>query len=235
MYIYLIAYSSAKALLDHGKNIGLDFANQLFKQFENYPVENKIDYPTSFREVLVTYLDEEIDYDDATKSLLNEVVNLLRQEDSIDWDAATGNLGRNEVFRIVDELKDEIKDKDYWMLIGFCYTVSDFCYNDYETLKKYLNTNRVNKEHIMNEEDRSFLNSLPDQIKVFRGCSKKEIKNGVFRFSWTLDREIAYFFAYKYRRNSNIDCDIVEQIIDKKDVLAYFNDRNEQEILLVPQ
>ena len=33
------------------------------------------------------------------------------------------------------------------------------------------------------------------EINVFRGCSIKEIESGEFGYSWTLDNEVAHFFA----------------------------------------
>jgi hypothetical protein len=47
----------------------------------------------------------------------------------------------------------------------------------------------------MNENERRFLNDLPEQVTIYRGCSQAEIKSKL-RFSWTFRQEkIAQYFC----------------------------------------
>lgn len=235
MYIYLIEYSSAKSLIDNVEKFGVETARQFYEHFKSVEANNKIEYSEDNERIIQEVLSGEMDTDSAYDYLLEEAEFMLRKEENIDWNTVRGNLGRNDVFSLMDKFKNEISDKDYWMLIGYCYTTSDFCYNDYDILKQYLNVDRPKREFIMNKEDREFYFNLPDLLKVYRGCSLTEIENGELRYSWTLNKDIATFFAHEYRRNESVECDVIERTVTKKDILGYFNDRDEQEILLIPR
>jgi hypothetical protein len=185
-----------------------------------------------YSRILDNFIHEKIDKDFAL-DLCDEILfDYLGMEKDIEWSKVGTYLGKDNVFKILDHFKDSITDKDYWCLIRFCYTMSDFCYNDFNMLSSYLECNRQEQQNIMNEHERDFLASLPNEFKVYRGCSLTEIESGLFRYSWTLDADIAHFFAHEYRRNSHLDCKVVEKTIKKNDVLAYFSDREESEILM---
>lgn len=89
-------------------------------------------------------------------------------------------------------------------------------------------------------EDVIFFNNLPDKITVYRGANKVEATEG-FGQSWTLDPDIAEFFAYDYystwsfKNNSyfaNENRCIYQAIIPKDKVLVYTNSRKEYECIL---
>lgn len=85
--------------------------------------------------------------------------------------------------------------------------------------------NNCNRELLMEEEDLAAYNALPDKVTLYRG-QNCELLNGI---SWTLDVEIARKFA------NMCDCEevgILELEIDKKDIIAYTNCRNEQECIV---
>lgn len=89
------------------------------------------------------------------------------------------------------------------------------------------------KELLMTEEDLDVYNGLPDKFTVFRGVNPQNAKYVNYAMSWTLDIEIAKFFANRF--NSDGSGKVYGKVIDKSDVLAYFNTRNEQEVVIIPK
>jgi len=78
--------------------------------------------------------------------------------------------------------------------------------------------------------------SLPQYIKVYRGMTKAESRNKQYGVSWTLDKNVAEFFAYNYMRNydtAKYKKTVISKTINKDDILYYSNNRNEKEIIIL--
>lgn len=80
----------------------------------------------------------------------------------------------------------------------------------------------------MSKMEQKIFSELPDQVIAYRGVSSSAYKYG---FSWTLDKKVAFWYAD--RCGSNNSC-VYEGAFDKKDILCYFDTRNEAEIVIVP-
>jgi hypothetical protein len=78
----------------------------------------------------------------------------------------------------------------------------------------------------MSAEDRKDFKKLPDTFKVYRGYIPGQNKGG---YSYTLNKEKAKWFANRFDRNGKV----VERTVNKDDVFAYLNGRNEQEIIIL--
>lgn len=85
---------------------------------------------------------------------------------------------------------------------------------------------RIHDEYLMTTEDKARLDSLPETVTVFRGSSQKG-KNGI---SWTLSKEVAEFFAKRFKREDGI---VYEKRILKKDIVCLTTQRGEEEILII--
>lgn len=68
---------------------------------------------------------------------------------------------------------------------------------------------------------------LPDTFKIYRGMSQKEHESKIKGFSWTLSKERAEFFAHRFKQNGVVE----EREVNKKDIVCYIPDRNEEEII----
>lgn len=93
---------------------------------------------------------------------------------------------------------------------------------------------RAEKKWLMEKDDYEYYQNLPDKIEVFRGVSVGRLKYGL---SWTDDYEKAEWFRKRFenigqRKNGENKCMMLKAIVDKKDVLAYFNTRNEKELVV---
>lgn len=62
-------------------------------------------------------------------------------------------------------------------------------------------------------------------IKIYRGCEKKEALKGL---SWTISKDTAIFFAERIGNKGQV----YSAEINKENVLAYFNSRGEQEVVV---
>lgn len=84
-----------------------------------------------------------------------------------------------------------------------------------------------NKKCLMDEEELEYYNNLPDTMTVYRGVAKGRVRYGL---SWTDDKEVALWFAKRFRGSNYV----LQGEAKKEDVLAYFNGRNEQELVIHP-
>ena len=82
----------------------------------------------------------------------------------------------------------------------------------------------------MNQEERAAYKSLEDIVTVYRGVTSYNVKN-VKALSWTLDRDTAEWFAHRFGEEGTV----YEAQIPKEHILAYFNGRNESEVVVDPK
>jgi hypothetical protein len=91
----------------------------------------------------------------------------------------------------------------------------------------------------MSDVERTELAAMPDQIKIWRGCGTP---NGVRGLSWTSLKKQAEFFA-EYacggRRGfvtgqAGAEPLVVSAVCRRSDVLAFFDERNESELVVNP-
>ena len=80
---------------------------------------------------------------------------------------------------------------------------------------------------VMDEEDRADFEELPDRVKIYRGVTEYN-QNMVKVLSWTLDRKVAEWFAHRFMSKGHV----YAATILKKDILAYYDGRNEQEVVV---
>lgn len=88
----------------------------------------------------------------------------------------------------------------------------------------------VPPEYLMNQEERAAYKSLEDIVTVYRGVTSYNVKN-VKALSWTLDRDTAEWFAHRFGEEGTV----YEAQIPKEHILAYFNGRNESEVVVDPK
>lgn len=98
----------------------------------------------------------------------------------------------------------------------------------------------IGLDRMLNTKERKLYNSLPKTITIYRGCHKDEAKPvnkyrgkfyPYFHLSWTLDREVAEFFAFRGKHFSKEDGRVYSIRIKKDQMLALFLDRSEYEVI----
>jgi len=84
---------------------------------------------------------------------------------------------------------------------------------------------KANKKKVMEKEEYSVWEALPERFEVYRGVAEGRRELGL---SWTRSLETAEWFANRFSEESFI----LKATIDKKHALAYFNGRDEDEIVV---
>jgi len=126
--------------------------------------------------------------------------------------------------------------KNYWYALGLAYTCADNLYPYREYVKAAFSSKRKGREALMNEEELKVWKNLPQQVYIYRGMTIEEQESGDFGVSWSLSIEKAEFFAYEYTRNhytKNLTKTVQHLKVDKKDIIAFFNEREEEEVIYI--
>lgn len=96
--------------------------------------------------------------------------------------------------------------------------------------KELLDLFRQSKqEEMMTEDEIETLRSLPETVSVYRGVTSYNAGK-IKTLSWTLDREVAQWFANRFGENGIV----YEAEISKEYILALFKGRNEWEVIVEP-
>ena len=85
----------------------------------------------------------------------------------------------------------------------------------------------ADKNYLMEQSENDFFNSLPDVVTIYRGVTDYN-KGNKKALSWTLSKKTAKWFATRWNENGYI----FEAKINKENIIAYCNKRNEQEIIV---
>lgn len=110
--------------------------------------------------------------------------------------------------------------KDVWISTEFPNADKNVSVD--ESLKLF---KKANKNLIMNSKEKIKMKSLPDEVKIYRGTHKK---NNYKALSWTDNYESALWFSKRYSGDGYV----LEALIKKEDILACFNERNENELII---
>ena len=127
--------------------------------------------------------------------------------------------------------------KNYWYALGLAYTCADNLYPYRDDVKAAFSAKRKGREALMTEQELEVWQNLPQQVSIYRGMTIEENISGDFGISWSLSIETANFFAFEYTRNiytRNLPKTVQHLEVDKKDIIAFFNERKEEEVIYLP-
>ena len=154
-----------------------------------------------------------------------------KQIDNILFGIGCNSFNRFEMFlSIAPKLKGEL----YWYALKESYISSDNLFHFKGLVKASFSSKQPNREKLMNYDEIRYLTSLPEQVNIYRGMTEQELKTKNYGISWTLKKEVAEFFANSYPRNfstNEMKKVVYEMTIKKNDIVAFFNDRDEFEII----
>lgn len=85
----------------------------------------------------------------------------------------------------------------------------------------------IDPQKLMDEEERELFQSLDDVVTVYRGVNAQNVK----ALSWTLDREVAEWFAHRFGQNGTV----YEAQVRKENIHAVFLGRDEEEVIVDPE
>lgn len=90
---------------------------------------------------------------------------------------------------------------------------------------------QCDKKVLMSKEDYNVYAALPKEFTVYRGVAVGRNPDGL---SWTRDKETAFWFSKRFDHDAEIGY-VKQAITQKKNVLVYFNSRNENELVINPK
>lgn len=89
---------------------------------------------------------------------------------------------------------------------------------------------KAEPKFLMNEDEYEAFQKLDDTVTVYRGVTSHNAKN-VKALSWTLSYDTADWFAHRFGEDGTV----YEAQIDREHIYAYFNRRNEHEVIVDPK
>lgn len=124
-------------------------------------------------------------------------------------------------------IQEELDEETFANLLKKCYTETEFPNHDANVSVEELRDmfEKCNKDFLMENDEKATLESLADEITIYRGFYSNKYYNAL---SWTFEKKTACFFAKRFSEKGSI----YQATIKKEDIYAYFNCRNEQEIIV---
>lgn len=91
-------------------------------------------------------------------------------------------------------------------------------------LIRAINSDRPHRENFMRPEERQALAAMPEIIRIYRGFSIPELRDG---YSWTVDKKRAKWFSMRTKGEYYL-----LGYAKRSDVIGYLTDREEAEIVI---
>lgn len=168
-------------------------------------------------------------YDVYNKEDLNKVRSMLKKviDTTKDYQHFSIIVNKPYLLTFFKYTKDFLSNEDYSKFLSTVWMYTEYPNNDTNVSTRELLSyfNKSDKNILMSKDELEAYNKLDDLIAVYRG-----VKPGakVKALSWTTDEKVAKWFADRYEKNGKV----YKAVIDKKDVLAYFLNRNEYEVVV---
>ena len=128
-------------------------------------------------------------------------------------------------------IQEYLSDKDFAELLMSSWVETEFITdNPNVKMKEFISWfEKANKIYLMDKDSFEQYNKLPEKFSIYRGVGNRRYKNGM---SWTLNKDKAIWFSERFKYD---DKHVYYGIVEKQDVLAYTNERNEYEIIVNPK
>lgn len=137
----------------------------------------------------------------------------------------------NRLNVFIDHIK-EFTEKEFWYGLSLAYPDCDFI-EPKELVRACFTSRRKFREYLMEPNEYKYLLELPQKFVVYRAANEIEI-NREYGFSWTLSKQVAEFFKNDYIRGANRSPrKILTFEVNKDDVIAFFDSRNEKEVIIL--
>lgn len=118
------------------------------------------------------------------------------------------------LLEVLKKQSSHLSDEEVWDLVTDLWSEVEFNSNDRDIWLELFS---------LRESIDSLKQELPEEMTIYRGGHEEG-------FSWTLSREVGEWFSNRFDE----DTPFLEKVIKKSDVLFYTNDRNEEEVVLIP-
>jgi len=129
---------------------------------------------------------------------------------------------KDEAVEVFFENKHRLSDPCFWEMLRTLWIANGKMKN-LPMFRQLFQSRRPFRKFLMTIEEEAVFNSLPEQVTAYRAQASVDDQG----ISWTLNREVAERLARVYGR------EIIERQLSKSEITAYFNRRNESEIIVL--
>jgi hypothetical protein len=129
-----------------------------------------------------------------------------------------------------------IKGENFWKLWKHTYRRLENTYNIRKEIKKIFQSKETGRDSLMSPTDIKRLQGLPEKVTIYRGMTLRECHSGQLGVSWTLNQKIAELYCSDHDLNFPTYYErkcVFKLEIDKTEIIAYLNDRNEEEVIFL--
>ena len=228
-------YPFVNPIIVNSENVIIDgqHRNEVCKQFGVEPNFIKINFTSE--ELKSEAAQKEIQ---SIKSVQKKKLENIFKENKTDFRDQISLCSSDDKFYYFLMYKEKFtSDKLFWKTLGDVYVLSSNNYKYRNEINKFFKSERKYREFVMTEEENKIFHKLNDKVKIYRGMSEVESSSECYGISWTLKFEIANMFATTYIHNYDTASQnhiVKELLVDKKNIIAYFNRRSEDEIIYMP-
>ena len=137
----------------------------------------------------------------------------------------------NEAYRILffHNISKFLSKEDFSSMLGSVWVSSEYANNDTNVSKKDMlaHFKNADKLALMSESEMETFDELDDCVVIYRGLATGN-KNNIKALSWTTSFGRAKWFAERWGDGGVV----YSAEIDKKDIYAYFDRKNEDEVVI---
>ena len=125
-----------------------------------------------------------------------------------------------------------LSQKDFSEILADAWIRSENPNMDKNFVKKSLVDmfKKADQSILMDGEEKDVFDSFDDTVTIYRGVTSYNAKN-IKALSWTTDYQTAEWFAHRFGEEGTV----YEAQISKEHILAFFNGRNESEVIVDPK
>lgn len=126
----------------------------------------------------------------------------------------------------------------YWDLLGQVWSDTENSWQNRSEWREALTADRDGREMMSDEDVRCVFDLPPEEggllpvTRIYRGYRFDDALEG---YSWTLDKARARWFANRLRQDNHPSPKIASGFVAREHVIAYITDRDEQEIVVLPE
>tara|TARA_B110000483_G_scaffold81538_1_gene101370 strand:+ start:1087 stop:1827 length:741 start_codon:yes stop_codon:yes gene_type:complete len=135
----------------------------------------------------------------------------------------------------IDLIKD---DKQYYNFLKDAYMMTEFPMNGFSNYRDLLHLlyAKDNPKLMMDKEELKLLNSLPNEVKIWRGVKVDDVLDeDNIGLSFTLNKDKAIWFAERFSQAGVSQAILIEAVVNRFDILSIFLNRDEEEVIVNPE
>ena len=135
----------------------------------------------------------------------------------------------------IDLIKD---DKQYYNFLKDAYMMTEFPMNGFSNYRDLLHLlyAKDNPKLMMDKEELKLLNSLPNEVKIWRGVKVDDVLDeDNIGLSFTLNKDKAIWFAERFAQAGVSKAILIEAVVKRDDILSIFLNRDEEEVIVNPE